>query len=71
MLWKEHPEIYQDAVEQEQAIGHTFRSPSRDTWPASLAELRDVFERGEIPRGTELTGDLFGFSANKCRTCSL
>ena len=70
-LWKEYPEIYQDAVEQEQAIGHTFRSPSRDTWPASLAELRDVFGRGEIPRGTELTGDLFGFSSNKCRTCSL
>lgn len=70
-LWKEHPDIYQDAVEQEQAIGHTFRSPGRDTWPASLEMLRERFERGEIPRGTKLQQDLFGFSANKCRVCSL
>lgn len=70
-LWKAHPDMYQDAVEQEQAIGHTFRSPGRDTWPASLEMLRARFERGDIPRGTELQQDLFGFSANKCRVCSL
>lgn len=70
-LWKEYPEIYQDAVDQEIAFGHTFRSPGRDTWPASLEMLRARFERGDIPRGTELQADLFGFSANKCRVCSL
>jgi hypothetical protein len=70
-LWKEYPDIYQDAVEQEQSFGHTFRSPSRDTWPASLEMLRARFERGDIPRGIDLQKELFGFSANKCRVCSL
>lgn len=70
-LWKMYPNIYRDAESQEQKQGHTFRSPGRDTWPASLLMLRKEFERGKIPRGTNLQGDLFGFSANKCRACSL
>ncbi len=70
-LWKDYPDIYQDAVQQETQFGHTFRSPKRDTWPASLEMLRARFERGEIPRGATVQEDLFGFAANKCRACSL
>ncbi|MBT8046519.1 MAG: phosphoadenosine phosphosulfate reductase family protein [Pontiella sp.] len=70
-LWREYPEIYADAEAQEARFGHTFRSPGRDTWPASLAGLREAFENGRIPRNTNLQPDLFGFSANKCRVCSL
>ena len=70
-LWKNYPEIYDDAVQQEQAIGYTFRSPGRDTWPASLLDLRSQFAHGRIPRGANVQGDLLGFSANKCRVCSL
>lgn len=70
-LHKNHPEIYEDAVQDEVKIGHTYRSPGRDTWPASLAELRDEFEKGRIPRDVSLQEDMFGFSANKCRVCSL
>lgn len=50
MLWKEWPEYYKHGEELEARYGHTFRSPGRDTWPASLAELRQRFERGDIPR---------------------
>lgn len=31
-------------------IGHTFRSETRDTWPASMKGLRLRFEAGEIPK---------------------
>jgi 3'-phosphoadenosine 5'-phosphosulfate sulfotransferase (PAPS reductase)/FAD synthetase len=48
-LWETYPEIYADAINDEQRYGHTFRSPGRDTWPASLAELAKRFESGEKP----------------------
>jgi len=71
-LWKIYPDVYQDSVEDEIKTGHTYRSPSRDTWPASLAELRKEFENGRVPRGANIQAEMdFGFSANKCRVCSL
>jgi 3'-phosphoadenosine 5'-phosphosulfate sulfotransferase (PAPS reductase)/FAD synthetase len=69
MLWKEHPEIYADAEAQEAATGHTFRSPGRDTWPASLRELRAEFERGRAPKNRQAQRDFFG--EYQCRVCSL
>lgn len=68
-LWKIHPGIYADAEEQEKEYGHTFRSPSRDTWPAALSELREEFERGNIPRGEPGQMDLFRQAT--CRVCTL
>lgn len=49
-LWKNHPDRYQEAVALETWTGHTLRSEQRDTWPASLAEMRVRFEAGQIPR---------------------
>lgn len=73
-LWKEHPEIYEDAVEDEIRHGHTYRSDGRDTWPASLAELRAEFERGRTPKSVEQRRQLPLFQGEEieaCRVCRL
>lgn len=49
-LWRKHPDLYEQAVQLESEIGQTFRSGARDTWPASLAELRKEFEAGRKTR---------------------
>ena len=62
-LYLAHPDIYAHAEGQEAATGHTFRSPGRDTWPASLAELRAEFARGRTVRRRKRD--------TECRVCSL
>lgn len=69
VLWNEHPEIWKDIEAQEEAIGHTWRSPGRDDWPAALKDLRAEFERGRIPRGNPAQRDLF--RSQQCRVCRL
>lgn len=68
-LWKIYPDIYADAEEQEIRIGHTFRSPGRDTWPAALVDLRQEFENGCVPRGARLQEDWC--DQDRCRACNL
>lgn len=68
-LWKYHPDLYRQGEEMEALTKHTFRSPSRDTWPAALKDLRAEFEVGRRPRGWEEQGTLFG--ADVCRFCRL
>lgn len=68
-LWKTRPEEYDKGVFLEQQMGHTFRSPGRDTWPAGLAPLRERFEAGHIPRGADVQRSMF--SQERCRVCSL
>lgn len=70
-LWKERPDEYAKGEAWEQQTGHTFRSAERDTWPASLAELRGRFERGDVPRGVELNASLFEDAPKPCRVCTL
>lgn len=62
-LYFRHPAIYMEAVEQEDQIGATFRSPGRDTWPADLRTLGQEFERGRKLRQFK--------RATTCRVCSL
>jgi len=50
-LWRNQPDLFQEAVELEDFVGHTLRSASRDTWPAALRDLRTEFEGGRTPRG--------------------
>ena len=64
-LWKEHPAEYERGEFYEAKTGHTIRSPQRDTWPASLAELRQWFEAGRVPRGVDED------AGGACRVCSL
>ena len=78
LLWKQHPEIYADAEQQEAEMSElvgklvSWRSPSRDAWPAQLKDLRVEFERGRIPRDTsrvQRQRDLF--RGGQCRVCSM
>ncbi len=67
-LYINHPDIYADAEREEQDIGHTYRSPSRDTWPASLEGLRKEFESGHIPT---ISLNMMESRKNMCRVCTL
>lgn len=68
-LWKEHPQEYADGEALEALTGHTFRSPGRDTWPTSMADLRRAFEGGRIPKDRQQLGLLE--RPDMCRACSL
>ena len=62
-LYQKHPTIYMHAVKQEKAIGATFRSPGRDTWPADLESLAKEFDSCRPLRQYS--------RATTCRVCSL
>jgi hypothetical protein len=69
-LWRTQPAEYEKGVILEAQMGHTFRSPQRDTWPAGLADLRARFEAGEIPRGVDLQPSMFDREKyERCRVC--
>ena len=68
-LWKNHPQKFMRGVAWEARLGHTFRSPQRDTWPASLAGLAVEFASGRIPRGADQALEEWGGEA--CRVCRL
>lgn len=68
LLWRDRPDIYRDAEMDEGIYGHTYRSPSRDTWPASLRELREEFEKGKVP---ELSLRMMEKRKGMCRACTL
>ncbi len=64
-LLREHPERYAEGEALEAKYGQTFRSPSRDTKPARLKELRMCFEeQGELEVGVIER-------EAPCRVCSL
>lgn len=65
-FWRDHRESWMEGEAMEESIGHTFRSPGRDTWPAAMKDLRARFEAGDIPRDTRDP-----LSAMKCRVCRL
>lgn len=69
-LWNEHPDAWAEGERWEEATGHTFRSPGRDSWPAALVDLRAEFESGRIPKDRRQL-DLFGQNPNQCRACTL
>lgn len=55
--------IYDEGVALEKELGHTIRSPGRDTWPASLEDLAKEFDAGRPLREYK--------RATTCRVCSL
>jgi 3'-phosphoadenosine 5'-phosphosulfate sulfotransferase (PAPS reductase)/FAD synthetase len=67
-LWQEHPDIYADAEADEFIIGFTYRSDQRDSWPASLRDLRLWFEDGHVP---ERSLRMMEKRRGMCRACSL
>ena len=69
-LWKDHPEIFKQGEEIENAVGHTFRTPGKDSWPTSLLEMREKFEQGSRPRNAGQS-DLFSGREGMCRACTM
>ncbi len=67
-FWRTDPQGWAEGESLEAMTGHTFRSAGRDTWPASMADLRARFETGDAPKGA-LEQDLFGDL--KCRVCRI
>lgn len=59
------PLEFAKAANQEKLTGHTFRSPSRDTWPAGLIPLAMAFSEGRKVRGEDDSRE------RNCRVCSL
>lgn len=64
-LLEKYPERYERYVQIEKKIGHTFRSPSRDTWPADLEGLRQQILSGRKMRNTSARGQ------QRCRFCTM
>lgn len=75
-LWQEHPERYDRGVQLEEYVSaargkpYTFRSPQRDTWPASLKDLRAEFEKGRVPTVSLRIMDK-NRQVGACRVCTL
>lgn len=66
-LWRDRPDLWAQGEEYEELTGHTFRSPSRDTWPAAMKGLRIRFEAGDVPERS-----LKNMARDQaCRVCSL
>lgn len=51
-LWRNYPERWIEGEAYEDFTGYTFRSPQRDSWPASMKGLRAEFEKGRVPKET-------------------
>lgn len=71
-LWRDWPDKWQEGEALEEFTGHTFRSDNRDTWPASMKGLRQMFESGYIPKGAAQTNLPFEISerSTMCSWCA-
>ena len=76
LLWRDNIESYMEAEEieafvtKERGEVRTWRSPSRDTWPAGLKELRERFEKGDVPQRSLDMMDKRRL-VGSCRVCTL
>ncbi len=68
-LWLNHRDIYLSAECDEERFGHTFRTATRDTWPASLREMRERFETGDKPKRSLKMME--NRRDSMCRACTL
>lgn len=66
-MWRDHPDAWALGERLEALTGHTFRSPSRDTWPAAMRDMRARFEAGDVPKDTRKDS----LNGLKCRVCRL
>lgn len=68
LLWKNHREVWMEGERVETEIGHTFRTPGRDTWPVAMKDMRVRFETGDRP---EVSLRMMEKRQNMCRRCTL
>jgi len=71
LLWRDHREHFQSGIELEAEMGATFRTPGRDSWPSSLAEMAAEFEKGRVPTVSLNRMNRERMEAGGCRVCSL
>lgn len=75
-LWRDHPDLYAEGealegmVTEARGTDYTFRSPDRDSWPASLKALRERFEAGHVPKRSLAMMDKRR-QVGACRVCTL
>lgn len=77
-LWRDDLASYMEAeglelyVSDQRDTARTWRSPSRDSWPAGLRELRLRFEAGDVPTRSlaKMESDRLR-NIGTCRVCTL
>ena len=69
-LWRNFPEIFADAENDESELGYTYRTPGRDTWATALRDLRQEFEGGRVPKSVKETSNGLR-DVGACRVCTL
>ena len=66
-LWKYYPDHWRQGEKIERDIGHTFRTPGKDTWPTALRDMRKKFEQGHIPKKAQAQLQL----DERCAPCAM
>jgi hypothetical protein len=66
-LWLNYREVFLSAEADEERFGHTYRTSTRDSWPAALKDLRALFEAGTIPERSLKMME----RRDMCRACTL
>lgn len=70
-LWAFHPDLFDDAIADEERTGYTFRTPGRDSWPTALKDMKAEFERGRVPERSLNGMRRERMMAGGCRVCSI
>jgi len=70
-LWRDHRDLFNKGVALEAQMGATFRTPGRDSWPTSLADMAVEFEAGRVPTVSLNRMARERMAAGGCRVCSL
>lgn len=70
-LWRDHRDIFEDAIADEQRLGATYRTPGRDSWPTALADMAARFETGDKPTISLNRMARERMASGDCRVCSL
>lgn len=70
-LWRDHRDIFEDAIADEQRLGATYRTPGRDSWPTALSDMATRFESGERPTISLDRMNRERMASGTCRVCSL
>jgi len=77
LLWRDNEAFYLEAEMLEDYVTavrgkpYTFRSPQRDSWPASLKDLRLEFEAGRVPSVSLNRMEKDKLRTGFCRVCTL
>ncbi len=71
LLWVRYPEFFDEGIELEAEFNATFRTPGRDSWPSSLAELKAQFIAGRVPDASLKRMRRERMASGGCRVCSL